>query len=338
MSDSGTASFHVNRIQQWMRESPTHGQLFPTPARTGDQEMVHVQDVSTVLAQGAYGWDQSAAADKQHVEALQTAASVAYNAGVQAAIGAEPAPVWQNPLSQTPNLQRSSVTGDVYSTDAVPVRPPPTEQELRAASESVPGGIRILDGRRPMYTFPRDVAPPRLILPADLARWTPLENSFPVYVTYPGFGAGLAVSYLRVEAPVSFGVGTVYLAVKKFLPLGPTGREPFAVGFYAVPMWMAQMMEVAVANLYPAENIAVIDDFRGDQYSVAFTELRKTTDPRYVLARRALLLQYPYLMTDMMATNLRTRPPADMVPGGTLQGRAAKAPMLGVQEVPGVSQ
>lgn len=341
--------FHSQRVDEWTEQNAANrGNAFPTPPAELLANDTPLQ-ISAALGDAMLAESLEPGADRAAVEKLRVIEHTLHSAAIrqraavlqqeqqqQQRVGADPAPVpvWQNPLSQMPGVKRSPLTGDVYSTDALPTMSPPTANELRAAAERTRGGVRILDGRRPMWTFPRDVDPPHPILPADLQRWVPLRNSFPVYVTYPGFGAGLAVSFLKMEAPVSFAVGTVFLAVKKFTPLGPAGREPFALGFHAVPMWMAQMMEVAVANLYPAENIVVIDDFRGDQYAVAFTELRKTDDPRYVIARRALMLQYPYLMTDMMSTHLRDRPPADMQPGGTQPGRTARAPMLAVREIP----
>lgn len=233
-----------------------------------------------------------------------------------------------NPASQTPALAYGG-PGDVYGAGFMPDAGPVTDAELTANAQSVVGAVRTLfggNGPSPSWLPQgRDVPPPRLILPADLGRWPSLRNAFPVFVTYPGFGPGLAVRYLNLETSAGVPAG-LYLAVKKMTPLGPVPSEPFSLGFYAVPQWMVQRVPVAVAQLFPAENVVVIDDYRGNQYSIDYVTFRTTADPRYEIARRMLLLQYPYLMTDMFATRLLTEPPPDMKPGGALPPRLLDMP------------
>lgn len=233
-----------------------------------------------------------------------------------------------NPASQTPALAYGG-PGDVYGQGFMPDAGPVTDEEMLANAQTVVGAVRTLfGGAGPAPSWlpqGRDVPPPRLILPADLGRWPPARNAFPVFVTYPGFGPGLAVRYLNIETSAGVPAG-LYLAVKKMTPLGPVPSEPFSLGYYGVPVWMVQRVPVAVAQLFPAENVVVIDDYRGNQYSIDYVTFRSTADPRYELARRMLLLQYPYLMTDMFATRLLLEPPPDMKPGGALPPRLTQMP------------
>lgn len=241
---------------------------------------------------------------------------------------ATPAIVATNPASQTPELVYGG-PGDVYGQGFMPDMGPVTDEELTANAQSVVGAVRTLfGGASPSSSWlpqGRDVPPPRLILPADLGRWPATRNAFPVFVSYAGFGAGLAVRYLNLETSAGVPAG-LYLAVKKMTPLGPVPSEPFSLGYYGVPAWMVQRVPVAVAQLFPAENVVVIDDYRGNQYSIDYVTFRATADPRYEIARRMLLLQYPYLMTDMFATRLLKEPPPDMKPGGALPPRLTEMP------------
>ena len=245
-----------------------------------------------------------------------TAIHSAYNQLAQQRVGAEDAGqvAWVNTLSRS-NLTRSDVTGDVYVKGTEPRGGAPSDDVMRQVLQTIPGGVRMPGGSPESHVM--DTPPPRLITPADVGRWPATPIAFPVYVTYPGFGAGLVVRHIVYTTGMG-APGGLFFAVKKFTPLGPVPGEPFSLGIYAVPATACIRMTVAVTQLFPAENIAVIDDFRGDQYSIPFLTLRSTTDPRYEIARRTLLLQYPYLLTDLFATRLRAAPPPDMKPGGAV--------------------
>ena len=239
-----------------------------------------------------------------------------------------PAPVFINPSSRQ-DIVRDPFTGQVYPANAVPeTRGTLRDEDLIARAQQTSGGLRVFGGARRRMTVR---APPlRLILPADLMTWPRVPWSFPVFVVHPGFGAGLVTHYIATETATGFGNAGLYFAVKKFTPLGPVPSEPYSLGLYAVPSMFAQRMELAVAQLFPAENLVVIDDYRGDQYSVSFVDFRTTSDRRYEIARRALLLQYPALLADMFATRLRTSAPPDMLPGGTVTppALAGAAPLM----------
>jgi len=256
-------------------------------------------------------------------------------AAATARIGDAAPVVAANSASQTPNLARGA-TGDYYESGLVPPLPQQTDDELLASAQSVVGGVRTLfggggsgggglSGWLTGISGVRAPAPPRLILPADLGRWPPLREAFPVFVNYPGFGAGLATRFLTLQTGAGLPAG-LYLAVKKFAPLGPLPSEPFSLGYYAVPAWMVQRVPLAVAQLFPAENVVVVDDMHGRQFSVEFVTFRTTADPRYELARRMLILQYPYALTDMFATRLMTSAPPEMQPGGMLPPRLTEMP------------
>lgn len=263
---------------------------------------------------------------------LSTALADAVAHGAYAPIGADgPAKITVasvNPASQTPDLMYGGA-GDVYGRGFMPEPEPVTDDELTANAQSVVGAVRTLfgGGGQSSSWLPQgqQVPPPRLILPADLGRWPPPRNAFPVFVTYPGFGAGLAIRYLNLETSAGVPAG-LYYAIKKMTPLGPVPSEPFSMGVYAVPSWLIQRVPVAVVQMFPAENVVVIDDFHGNQFSIDYVTFRATNDPRYEIARRMLVLQYPYLMTDMLATRLLTEPPADMKPGGMLPPRLTEMP------------
>jgi len=247
-----------------------------------------------------------------------------------ALIGAEPV-VAYNTASQTTNLSRGG-TGDYYMRGLEPPLPAQTDDELLATAERVVGGVRTVGGGGSSGWLAglsglRSPPPPRLIVPADLSRWPTLRNAFPVFVNFPGFGAGLATRYLVLETSTGLPAG-LYYAVKKFAPLGPLPSEPFSLGYYGVPAWMVQRVPLAVAQLFPAENVVVVDDMHGNQFSVEFVTFRTTSDPRYELARRMLILQYPYALTDMFATRLMTAPPPDMQPGGMLPPRLTEMPSV----------
>jgi len=259
---------------------------------------------------------------------LSTALADAVAHGAVAPIGPDVAAV--NPASQTPDLLFGG-PGDVYGRGFMPGREAVSDDELRGNASSVLGAVRVMaggGGQAPSW-LPQgqQVPPPRLILPGDLGRWPATPNAFPVFVTYPGFGGGLAVRYLNLETSTGVPAG-LYYAVKKMTPLGPVPSEPFSLGFYAVPSWMIQRVPLAVVQMFPAENVVVVDDYRGNQFSVDYVTFRSTNDPRYELARRILVLQYPYLMSDMLSTRLLTEPPPDMKPGGALPPRLTQMPAV----------
>lgn len=264
----------------------------------------------------AHPWDQTMDKDRCAL-AAQSAEKAFYHLTTQR-VGAEPntaTTAWVNALSPN-NLALSNATGDIYVKGTEPRVGAPPDDTIADILRQTPGGVRGYSTNEPPRPHTISAPPPKLIAPADVAFWPALEHSFPVNVAYPGFGVGLAVRALVYQTNAGWGTGALYYAVKKFTPLGPVANEPFALGLYAVPALLCTRMTVAVAQLFPAENIAVMDDFRGDQYSISFIELRSTKDPRYEIARRALLLQYPYLLTDLFATRLRAEPPPDMKPGG----------------------
>ena len=242
-----------------------------------------------------------------------------------APIGASQPAAWVNPASATPLVRTAD--GNVYPRGAAPPIPAVSEEEMLAQAQSTVGGVRAV-GNGQRGGFSPGTPPPRMIAPSELGRWPAPRNCFPVYVTYPGFGAGLAVRFMGVTTSIGFGDASLYYAVKKFTPLGPVPTEPFSLGIYAVPAWMVTRLPLAVAQLFPAENVAVIDDSRGEQFSITFVDLRSSKDPRYEVARRLLLLQYPYLLTDMFATRLLSEPPVDMLPGGSVPAVLANLPPL----------
>jgi hypothetical protein len=237
-----------------------------------------------------------------------------------------------NTASQAPNLAYSPAAGDTFYRNMVPQPPPPNDDELVKAAEQVVGGVRTLVGGGGSSGFlgglfaPRMPPPPRLILTADLARWPALSPAFPVFVNTPGFGAGLATRFITLETREGIAAG-LYYAVKKYAPLGINSQaEPYVLGVYAVPAWMVQRLPLAVSQLFPAENQVVIDNYRGEQFTESFVDFRTTNDPRYVIARRILTLQYPFALTDMFAMRLCLTTPPDMRPGGTVPLRLTQMP------------
>lgn len=237
-----------------------------------------------------------------------------------------------NTASQAPNLAYSPSVGDTFYRNMVPQKAPQNDDELTKAAGQVVGGVRTLVGGGGSSGFlsglfaPRMPPPPRLIAPADLPRWPALDPAFPVYVNSPGFGAGLATRFITLETREGIAAG-LYYAVKKYTPLGINSpSEPYVLGVYAVPAWMVQRLPLAVAQLFPAENQVVIDNYRGEQFTESFVDFRTTNDPRYVIARRILTTQYPFALTDMFAMRLCLTTPPDMKPGGTVPLRMTQMP------------
>jgi hypothetical protein len=253
----------------------------------------------------------------EHVDAVGAAVAEAWTQrhGATQSIGAgpPPSPVFTNATVPHAALVFDPRTGDVHPEAAWPSASSGafSIRDLLSLAESTPRGVRVFS------TPYRFSLPLRMIAPADLPTWPRLPHSFPVYVVAPGFGAGLATHFIATSLSTGFGPPSLYLGVKKFTPLGPIPEEPYALGFYAVPAEFCQLMHVAVAQLFVAENVVVIDDYHGRQFSISFVEFRQTDDWRYRAARNALLLQYPNVLSDMFATQLVEEPPDDMIPGGT---------------------
>ena len=311
------ADYGKLRAEQWCKyEVPADAETHPRPQNNMILALPDVMPETGRLEEAqwvVHTWDE--AMDEQRCHEGARAVDRAFGGLASQRVGADQV-AWTNPLSRG-NFERSDLTGDVYVKGTAPRAAPPSDDAIMEDLRNTPGGVRVFGGAPPVSHLAPG-PPPRMIAAADLMRWKPLPNSFPVYVAYPGFGPGLAMRALVYRTTAGWGTGGLFYAVKKFTPLGPVPREPFALGVFGVPALWVTRMTVAVAQLFPAENIAVMDDFRGDQYSIPFLTLRSTKDPRYEIARRALLVQYPYLLSDLFATRLRAQPPPDMKPGGAV--------------------
>jgi len=324
------ARFADNRMEAWQKYSVPDGEkdnVFDTPA-TYHIRSTNEMPTTPMLEDATWTpmpWDATMNIEqcRQGAQAIGSA----FDQLAQQRIGAPLIPSWMNPLSRTKNLTRSRATGDIYVRGTEPSPVPPTDQQFIEMAGRRPGGIRVIGGAPPPPPS-EQLPPPKLIVPADVGRWLPPPNAFPVYVSYPGFGAGLVVRYLTFETTRGFGQAALFFGVKKFTPLGPTPNAPFTLGIYAVPAILCTRVSVAVAQLFPAENIAVIDDYHGNQYSIPFTTLRSTKDPRYEIARRMLLVDMPYLLSDMFATHLLAKPPPDMQPGGAIPSEMTQTPSI----------
>jgi len=166
---------------------------------------------------------------------------------------------------------------------------------------------------------------PLRIRSADLWQWRPLPRGFPVFIRYQGFGTALATHHLVLLGGTAPGTGLPlsdifggnpvhYFAVHKYTPYGVTVREPYGQGMYAVPAFMTRRMPLAVAYVLPQENIVVLDDSKGREFTVQYTDFMSSRRQDYTLARRALQRQYPEIAGTAMSLVLLPEPPADMAP------------------------
>lgn len=327
--------YHDARMQEWLLAPPTADAQRLGTARRREDVIVSADNIASTLMDRCRTAPHAFA---DHVDAVGAEVLDAWTRthGEQQQIGAgPPAPVFTNVSVPRNNLVFDTRTGSVYAAAALPDRSahpnthPPTVFELLSLAHSTWGGVRVAGAPGP----PAIRAPPlRMIMPADLPTWPRVPHSFPVYVVMPGFGAGLATHFVAAETHTGFGPPSLYLAVKKFTPLGPIPSEQYALGFYAVPAAFCQLMHLAAAQLFVAENVVVIDDYLGRQFSVSFVEFRQTDDWRYQVARNVLVLQYPNILSDMFATRLYTTAPTDMLPGGAarmaIPARVANLPPL----------
>lgn len=166
---------------------------------------------------------------------------------------------------------------------------------------------------------------PMLLQRGQIERMMALPHGFPVFVRWPMFGAAIATHYMLISRSNPPGTGlpfsallgapsTLHFAVQKFSPYGITPGEPFALGQWLVPAANCVRLDLAIAQLLPAENIAVMDDKYGRAFSVSFTDMMSSTRPEYDIARRALYVQYPTIAGPQLATRLVREVPADMAP------------------------
>jgi len=175
------------------------------------------------------------------------------------------------------------------------------------------------------YYIPR---PPELINPYTLeTAWFELPVVFPVYVNFPRFGVGLAMRYCCVDMTVSYERYNrrLYFAVQKFMPFGPLvpdpatalqqqrlGRklplhvEPFSRGIWAVPAHYLMRMRIAVKAVVLEENRVELVDNTGLEYSETWLDFRSNPDEAHEVARRSLMLAYPYDTTILFATRYDT--------------------------------
>lgn len=165
---------------------------------------------------------------------------------------------------------------------------------------------------------------PLEITEAGLLKWRALKTGFPVFVYYPNFGVGLVTHHILMKQGTPPGSGlplaslidgkpTHYLAVHKVTPYGITPGEKFGLGFWAVPAVMTRRMELAVIQMLPYEGWVQAVDSKGRQYPIAYDQFMNSKDPRYVIARRAVQLQYPSVSPSMSFRLLNEVPP-DMAP------------------------
>lgn len=231
--------------------------------------------------------------------------------------------------------------------------PAPTDAELERMALLTPGALREINtidgGALPLYdvfnwfgTMGRAIGvmlgryyvplPPQLIDPKPLElAWFELPVVFPVYVNYPGFGAGLALRYCCVDITNSYDNYNrrIYLAVQKYMPFGDPipdpaevlrnqqmGRrvrihtEPFSRGIWAVPCHYTMRMQIAVAKVMLEDGYVEINDNHGRAYSEEWLEFRANPDTAHEVARRALLLHYPYDCAQLFATRYELTTPA----------------------------
>jgi hypothetical protein len=166
---------------------------------------------------------------------------------------------------------------------------------------------------------------PKILSPRQLERMLALPHAFPVFVRWPFFGSATATHYMLISRPNPPGTGLpfsallgapsfLHFAVQKYSPYGLTPNEPYALGIWLVPAANTIRLDLAIAQLLPAENIAVMDDKYGQEYSVSYLDMKASTKPEYDIARRALYVQYPAIAGPTFATRLLKEVPAYMAP------------------------
>ena len=166
---------------------------------------------------------------------------------------------------------------------------------------------------------PPRINPIELISPQVLvSRMIPMRKAFPVFVRSRGFGAGLAFRFALVVDSAGFGTKTMYYAVEKYTPFGKAKGEPYSVGVYAVPLKMLVRLPLACANVLMDQNYAEMHDMDGHSFTVTFDELRTDMTPEFEIARQCLIMQYPYQLSSVFATQLvlerpRKNPTADQL-------------------------
>jgi hypothetical protein len=95
-------------------------------------------------------------------------------------------------------------------------------------------------------------------------------------------------------------------------------------------------MDLAIAQLLPAENIAVMNDKYGRSFSVPYTDMLASKRRDYDIARRALYVQYPTIAGPAFATRLMKEVPADMAPNSVVIPQVLRdAPASLVEVQPG---
>lgn len=140
--------------------------------------------------------------------------------------------------------------------------------------------------------------------------WTPLRSPAPVYVMVPHFGVGVAMYYRwgnAISKPI------LYYAVRKLAPLPLAPNEEWVGSAWEVfaswckPMKWAISRLVLPDTLNPAGSVLVLND-EGFEFQMDFDTLKNTSDPRLIVARNALMRDYPEMIT-RLAIRRTTAPP-----------------------------
>ena len=148
---------------------------------------------------------------------------------------------------------------------------------------------------------------PRFVRSSDFPRWPRLPVCFPVYVGYPHFGSGLALSHIALA--FNNDGAEQYFAVMKMVPLGQISGAPFNGGIWSVKATWCLRMPVAVMDLVIAEDLVTLVNDRGERWGESFTAFSRSKRWEYKVARDALVRDFPSLLAGIMCTRLRVGRP-----------------------------
>jgi hypothetical protein len=228
-------------------------------------------------------------------------------------------------VTPAPGTQTNAALADhLYEQGRVMRVAPPQEPSVFSSLMSalaLSSGVPAIDMYAPYQ--------PKPVPPAMMMQLTPIDRrdmpTFPVYVGWSGFGAALVLSSVLVQADDAV-APALWFVVHKLLPLGYLPGEPFAQGSYAVHAGITRRLTMAVAGLFPQQNLVLVDDYRGDQWTTEYVLFRQPDDPRWEVMRRLLMAQHPELFADTFGTRLKLAPPPDLMPGGVVPAAYANAP------------
>lgn len=253
-----------------------------------------------------------------------------------------------NPLAQTPNVEwskrsqtteyRDARSSQVLSDAALLAQLKATRQVMPSPANTQQGVFETLA----LSFWPRNSMPlpapyqPKLVSPALFARLVAASQRsgtaapqvcFPVFVHWANFGAAQVLHAVAVANRVS-SEPELWYVVHKLLPLGYIAGMPYAAGLWAVHSRITTRLTAAVTTLLPAEDVVTINDYRGAQWSVTYTEFLQSKSPLYDMMRRRLIAEYPHLLAQFFGPHLESGPPAELSPSGAVPAAIARLPVV----------